>query len=156
MKNKSSRLLALLLTLAMVFPMVANCLPVGAESATDSGASSSTVQSPVASAAATWDFASDTQGDDFTFYNSGTSSFSVKDGMLVPSGTNGEMKAIAKSNIQDIKFVSVDIIPGASGLINAGLYVGASNVGNTADSIDALAFFGRVMVFWLERCTKPY
>ena len=140
MKNKTSRFLAWLLTLAMVLPMVANCLPMGAESTTDSGTSDSVVQGPVASAAATWDFASDTQKDDFTFYYSGTSSFSVKDGMLVSSGADGEMKVISNSDIQNIKFVSVDIIPGASGLINAGLYIGASNVANPADNIDALAF----------------
>ncbi|MBR5569318.1 MAG: metallophosphoesterase [Oscillospiraceae bacterium] len=73
-------------------------------------------------------------------YASGAASFSIKDGMLVPSGAEGELKAIAKTDAQDIKSVSVDIIPGPSGLINATLYIGASNAGNANDQIDALAF----------------
>ncbi len=121
----------MLLTLAMVLPMVSNGLDADAVSAT---------KKPVASAYEVWDFSSDTQAADFTFYQSGTSSFSVRDGMLVPSGAIGEMKAIAKMDTQNITFVSVDIIPGASGLINAGLYIGASDAADPSDKINALAF----------------
>jgi len=141
MKNKTSRWIALLLTLSMLLPMVLTGISVsGAEGKTASLAKSSEMQGPVALTADTWDFASDSQAESFSFYNSGTGSFSIKDGMLVPSAANGEMKAIANTDVEDIKFVSVDIIPGASGLINAGLYIGASDVADPADNINALAF----------------
>ena len=94
----------------------------------------------VASSYQTWDFSSTAQVEDFDLYTSSTASFSIQDGMLVPSAGVGELKAIAKTNAQDIKSVSVDIIPGPSGLINATLYIGASNAGHANDQIDALAF----------------
>ncbi len=88
----------------------------------------------------TWDFAENSQGHDFTYYQSGESSFSVKDGVLSPNGTIGEMKAILNADIENLKSVSVDIKPGASGLINGGLYIGATGIGNAQDEIDSLAF----------------
>jgi len=139
MKNRTSRFLALLLMLAMVFPMAVPMIPVSTAATTNS-AQSAAVQEPVAAAAKVWDFESADQAADFAFYQSADSSLSVKDGMLVPSGANGEMKVISNYSTQNIKFVSVDIIPGESGLINAGLYVGVSEAGNEADRIDALAF----------------
>ncbi len=129
------KIIALGLAVMMLLPMG---LPVGA--ITVSGAEKGAAQGPVALDAQVWDFAEDSQIADFSLYQSADSSFSVQNGMLVPSGASGEMKAIVDSDIQDIQYVSVDIIPGPSGLINGGLYIGASNAGNTADQIDAVAF----------------
>ena len=140
MKMKTSRILALLLTLAMLLPMGIYGARMDAKATTDSGIKNSAAQHPIALDYEVWDFSSDTQVTDFTFYQSGTSSFAIQNDMLVPSGADGEMKAIAKTDIQNVKFISVDIIPGASGVINAGLYLGASNAANPADNIDALTF----------------
>lgn len=135
MKNKVYRALSLLLVVAMLLPIGMIATPGKAAAATDTS-----TDAPVALAAEVWDFESADQVEDFSLYQSADSGFVVKDGMLVPSGSNGEMKAIANVNVPGMKYVSVDIIPGASGLINAGLYIGASDVGNNADQIDALAF----------------
>lgn len=93
----------------------------------------------------TADYPSDNQNqynfedlNDFTCYTSGSDSYSAIGNKLTPSGTNGDLKAILNEKISNVKSVSVDIIPGDSGLINAGIYVDADQVSNT--SIDALAF----------------
>ena len=85
-----------------------------------------------------WDFADASDAEDFTLYTNGTSRFSVSDGMLKPNGGNGEMKAIFNEDMANMASISVDIIPGASGLMNGGIYVGAKNVSAEQDKADAI------------------
>lgn len=85
---------------------------------------------PVITTTKTWNFADESQLADFSLYQSATSAFAVAGGMLKPTGTDGELKAILNQTPADYQSVSVDIIPGASGLINGGLYLGVSNAQN--------------------------
>lgn len=88
---------------------------------------------------AVWDFSDAQQAWDFLFYQSGTNGMSVADGTLGASGTNGENKVILDASLENIKEVSVDIIPGESGLINSGLYLGVTDAQSGQDQINALS-----------------
>lgn len=74
----------------------------------------------------------------FDFYSSSKGGFVIKDGKLSPTGEEGEFKAIYKNNGAQYSSVSVDIYPNADGEINAGLYIGATKVGDGVDKIKAL------------------
>lgn len=76
--------------------------------------------------------------DKFDFYHSSNGGFVVKDGRLVPSGEEGEFKAIYKDTNGKFTGISVDIYPGEDG-INSGIYIGASKVDHGVDKIKALA-----------------
>lgn len=92
---------------------------------------------------ATWDFSDNTEASDFKLFASADSSLSIANGALDASGANGEMKAVLNRAFESgiVKSVSVDIIPAsASGAVNAGIYVGASDAKNEAGKINALAF----------------
>ena len=131
MKTKQWRkLLALVLTLAMVLPMV---MPAVSVSAAETAA-------PTMVKTMTWDFENALQANDFSFYQSATSRYNITGGVLASDGLDGELKAIANNTPENIRSVSVNIIPGASGNINAGLYVGASNASNSANGIQAHVF----------------
>ena len=121
MKNKTTRFFAWVLILAMLLPMAVSVAPVSAEE---------TVKPDPISGVMAWDFSDAAQLADFSLYHSGTSSFILADGMLSPTGADGEMKAMLNADVRDIEYLSVDIIPGASGLINGGLYLGVSNAQN--------------------------
>ena len=145
---KLRKFLALLLTLAMVVPMAVPILPVSAEEATVEENPTETVPSTeeqteatgqTIPATKTWDFSDETQLADFTLYQSGTSAFTVADGMLRPNGTAGELKAILNQAPADYHSVSVDLIPGESGVIYAGLYFGASDATDAQDGINSQA-----------------
>ncbi len=129
MEHKTNRFFALLLILAMVLPMAVPFAAVGA---------AETVALDPVTGVMSWDFADESQLSDFVLYQSRTSSFAVTDGMLMPSGSDGEMKAMLNVDVQDIEYLSVDIIPGDT-VVNSGVYVGASNAGNADGQIDALA-----------------
>ena len=129
MKTTLKKSLALFLTLTMVLSLLTPVFPVLAAGSGE-----------VAENANAWDFSEASQLSDFALYQSSTSQFTVADGYLVPDGGNGQMKAMLKNTPEDIQSLSVDIYPGASGLINVGVYVGASNVANKADEINAEAF----------------
>ena len=139
----NKRILALLLAVTLAIPTGSGFV-VHADSTTNESATESITQNvkqeSVMSKAMKWDFTDVSQVSDFSLYQSGTNSFAIQDGVLTPNGTNGEMKAILNTTVDDMKSVSVDIIPGESGIINAGLYLEATNVGNAVDEIDALAF----------------
>ena len=141
MKTKMSKLLALLLALAMVLPMVTGIVPVSAEETT---AELPTVTVPVDSTTDTeaapsfyqCNFADESQLADFDLYQSGTSKFVVADGVLVADGTDGEQKAILKQD-GPIKSLSVNIMPGESGVIYGGVYFGANNAQAGQDQIQS-------------------
>jgi len=141
--REKSRLLALLLVFALVLPMAAPAVQVSAaETVTES--SVETAQTVAASAGmdetVVWDFSSQAQLSDFSMYQSATSRYAIIDGMLAPDGVDGELKAIVTQTPENLKSVSVDLIPGPSGLINAGLYFGASQAANGVDQIKAMVF----------------
>ncbi|MBR5570352.1 MAG: metallophosphoesterase [Oscillospiraceae bacterium] len=129
MKTTLKKSFAIFMTLAMVLSLLTPVFPV---LATESGEGTANANA--------WDFSEASQLSDFALYQSSTSQFTVADGYLVPDGTNGQMKALLKNTPQDIQSLAVDIYPGASGLINVGVYVGASNAANKADEINAEAF----------------
>ncbi len=120
-----SRFLALLLTLAMVLPMTVSMIPSEA--------------AETVACVNGWDFEDASQISDFSLYQSGSSKFSIADGVLSADGTDGEMKAMVNTPMQGLQSVSVDIIPGETGF-NVGIYVGASEAGNSVDQVNALAF----------------
>ena len=62
------------------------------------------------------------------------------DGKLVPTGEEGEFKAIYKDKDAKFSAVSVDIYPGENG-INSGIYLNVSTVDHGVDKIKALAVF---------------
>ena len=129
MNNITSRFFALLLTLAMVLSLAVPIVPVGA---------AGTVAPDPVSGVMSWDFSDESQLADFNLYQSATSGFVIQDGILRPTGSDGEMKAMVNAQLRDIEYLSVDIIPGQT-VVNSGVYVGAANAGNTAGQIDALA-----------------
>ena len=87
-KRLCSRALAVLLLMSMFVAIFAG-LSFPAKAETDSAAQTAATQGPVALAAETWDFESDDQAADFSFYQSGTSSISIVDGMpLILSPVN--------------------------------------------------------------------
>lgn len=124
------KLIALLLAFTMVIPAGSGFTVKATEGQTETKTNSNTMA---------WDFSDDTQNTDFTFYQDiSTSAFLIEDGTL-KAGGSGEMKAIINTDIENIKQVSVDIIPGELG-VSAGVYLGATDAGNTRDEINALAF----------------
>lgn len=123
--NVANKLLALLLAVAMVLPMFPAVAVRAAEAGEPTQIETVTVNDSTISRTAVWDFSAASQLADFSLYQSGTSTFTVSDGMLVPNGADGELKAILTNSLANVRSVSVDMIPGASGLINAGLYVGS-------------------------------
>ena len=136
------RMLALLLTVVMLVPsghgLIARANSKTAEEQTETttkDAERATIRKTMI-----WDFENESQLSDFSLYQSGTDGFTIQNGVLVPSGADGEMKAIVSADIENIKTVSVDVLPGKSGTINGALYVGSSNVGTAENEIDALAF----------------
>ena len=140
---KLHRLLALLLSLAMVLPMAIPMVPVSAEeTVVELPTETKTVETPAATLTETknWDFSDASQLADFSLYQSATSAFTVTDGVLVLNGTDGEVKAMLTDTPDTLQSVSVDILPGASGNIYGGLYFGASGAGNAVDEIKAQAF----------------
>ena len=50
------------------------------------------------------------------------------------------MKKLTFGTPEQLKSVSVNLIPGPSGVINAGLYVGASDAGAAVDGIESMVF----------------
>ena len=146
MKNKLCKLLALMLTLAMVLPMVMPAAQVLAEEIT---AELPTETVPAAPSVNTdglyertdvYDFQEASQADAFSFYQSAADTLSVADGILKPTGATGELKAVLKQTPANIKSVSVDLIPGQSGTINAGLVIGVSNASNNVDGLVGMLF----------------
>ena len=129
MKTNLKKIVALVLTLAMVLPTALPVLPVFA---TENEVNTDGVR--------VYDFSEESQLADFALYQSSNSGFTVADGYLVPDGTSGEMKALLQDTPGDIQSVSVDIYPGVSGLVNVGLYVGASDAAHAADQINARTF----------------
>ena len=129
MKNKTTRFFAWVLILAMLLPMAVSVAPVSAEE---------TVKPDPISGVMAWDFSDAAQLADFSLYHSGTSSFILADGMLSPTGADGEMKAMLNADVRDIEYLSVDIIPGDT-VVNSGVYVAASDAGDGEGQIDALA-----------------
>ena len=101
MTNKMSRLLALLLVLAMLLPSVLTVVPVRAEEAVTE-LPTETLPADTESDAETTpvfyqnNFVEESQLADFDLYQSGTSKFVVADGVLKADGTSGEQKAILK------------------------------------------------------------
>lgn len=83
-------------------------------------------------------FDEQTDSDKFDFFTSSNGGFVIKDGKLVPTGEEGEFKAIYKDNGAKFSSVSVDIYPGANGEINSGIYIGASKAADGVDKIKAL------------------
>lgn len=77
-------------------------------------------------------------GGRFDFYHSSKGGFAVQDSKLVPAGEEGEFKAVYRDGGNAIQAVSVDIYPGESGQINAGIYIGTSTVENGVDRIKGL------------------
>ncbi|MBQ6832714.1 MAG: metallophosphoesterase, partial [Oscillospiraceae bacterium] len=130
MKTNLSRLLALLMALVMVLPMAVPLTSAGA---------AETVEPDPISGVMCWDFSDASDLEDFTLYQSGSSGFTVNGGILMPSGDDGEMKAMVNAQFKDIEYLSVDIIP-MNTVVNSAVYLGASGVGNGAGEIDALAF----------------
>ena len=86
----------------------------------------------------TYPFDSDAELADFRLLSSGESGFKIVDGKLAATGTDGEYKAVLNDFDHKYWSVSVEIHPGQSGEINAGLYLGASGGGDSQDSIRAL------------------
>lgn len=86
----------------------------------------------------TVDFDDSGSADRFDFYTSSAGGFLVQNGKLVPGGEAGEFKAIYKDDGRKKRFVSVDILPDASGKIDAGLYIGVSTVAHGVDMIKGL------------------
>lgn len=84
------------------------------------------------------DFESAGCADKFDFYHSSNGGFVIQDGKLVPTGEEGEFKAIYKDNGAKFSSVSVDIYPNANGEINSGIYIGASKAADGVDKIKAL------------------
>ena len=82
----------------------------------------------------------DTNADSerFYFYHSSQGGLTVQDGKLVPTGEEGEFKAIYRDGGNTIQAVSVDIYPGESGQINSGIYIGTSTVEDGVDRIKGL------------------
>ena len=138
--EKASRMIAFLLTLTMILSMV---LParraVATETVTELPTESmtQTVTGEILASKESWNFADETQLAEFSLYQSAASSFTVVDGVLTPNGKNGELKALLKKQPENIKSVSVDILPGESGTIYGGLYFGASNAADAVDAISA-------------------
>ena len=141
MTNKMSRLLALLLVLAMLLPSVLTVVPVRAEEAVTE-LPTETLPADTESDAETTpvfyqnNFVEESQLADFDLYQSGTSKFVVADGVLKADGTDGEQKAILKQD-GPIKSLSVNILPGESGVIYGGVYFGAKNAQAGQDQIQS-------------------
>ena len=127
---KLHKLLALFLVVAMIVPMATSFVPVSAAETATKAAVADVLS---------WDFSNEAQLADFNLYQSGSSSFVVRDGMLKATGSDGEMKAMVNMPLEHVEYMSVDIIPGQTP-VNSGVYVGASNAENAAGQIDALAF----------------
>jgi len=132
------KLLAMLLSITMLVSMAVPMAVSAAEDATQTG--QVTAQAPCVERTMAWDFATATQLSDFALYQSATSRFIHADGTLASDGADGELKAILTNTPENLKSVSVNIIPGASGLINAGIYVGAANAANDVNAIQAMTF----------------
>ena len=141
---KFQKFFALLLTLAMVLPMVVSIIPANAEQSVveelPTETQEVTVGGELTSKTVQWDFEDISQLEDFSLYHSGANEFSVQNGMLVPNGTDGEMKAVLNMDLKNLQEVSVDIIPGEIGLLNGGLYIGATDAADERDQICAQAF----------------
>jgi len=141
MTNKMSRLLALFLVLAMLLPSVLTVVPVRAEEAVTE-LPTETLPADTESDAETTpvfyqnNFVEESQLADFDLYQSGTSKFVVADGVLKADGTDGEQKAILKQD-GPIKSLSVNILPGESGVIYGGVYFGAKNAQAGQDQIQS-------------------
>jgi len=169
MKNiKGHRLLALLISLAMLLPMVIPAsLVYATEETTEPPETTEATEATEATedaveevptetlpssgeqtvnagqtiaASKVWDFSDESQLSDFSLYQSADSAFTVVDGVLKPSGTGGEQKAILNTAPKGFHTVSVDLIPGESGVIYGGLYFGASNAANAQDAINSQVF----------------
>ncbi len=132
-----NRVLALVLTLAMLLPMA---MPVMAAASIPTQTQTVTKGGTTVSRTALWDFAAASQLADFSLYQSATSKLVHSDGKLIADGADGEMKALITNSLSNVRSVSVDIIPGSSGLVNAGLYVGAKNADSGVNAIEAMTF----------------
>ncbi len=143
--SKNGRLLAWLLVLAMVLPMVMPAATAFAAEDTEAAeAELPTATSPEDSSSGAeadpvfyqCNFIDESQLADFDLYQSGTSKFVVADGVLKADGTDGEQKAILKQD-GPIKSLSVNILPGESGVIYGGVYFGAKNAQAGQDQIQS-------------------
>ncbi len=88
-----------------------------------------------------WNFSDTADLDAFDVYTSGSSEFVVQDGVLFANGTDSEQKAILKEELSVVKTVSVNILPGESGSIYGGVYVGAKNAQAGQDQIQSMVVF---------------
>ncbi len=85
----------------------------------------------------TYSFTDVNELKDFALHTNASGKLNISDGKLVPVGT-GEFKAVLKGTNRKYSLISVDIYPGDSGVIDAGIYIGATEVGNGRDNIDAV------------------
>ena len=122
MKNYRHRMLSVVLVLAMLLAYV----PM------QSRAEMTTVVETI-------DFNSAADAQKLDLYKTSGTGFTVQNGQLVPTGANGEFKAMFPDNDHTIQSVSVELHPvGANGPIYGGLYIGASNPANGQDQINAI------------------
>ena len=139
---KLRKLMALLLVLAMVLPMAVPVLPVSAaeetttELPTEIITGDTSVEQTEESVFYQTNFSEEAVLADFDLYQSGSSKFTISNGELATDGTSGEQKAILKQGGK-IKSLSVDIIPGQSGVIYGGVYFGAKDAQNGQDAINS-------------------
>ncbi len=138
---KLRKLMALLLVLTMVLPMALPVMPVSAAEETTTELPTEIITDPVVEQAGDsvfyqTNFSDESVLADFDLYQSADSKFGISNGELVPDGTSGEQKAILKQGGK-IKSLSVDIIPGESGVIYGGVYFGAKDAQNGQDAINS-------------------
>ena len=139
--NIKSRLLALLLTLAMVLPMATPLPFVSAaeETVTELPTeviTETAVEETEESVFYQTNFSEEANLADFDLYQSGSGKFVLSDGQLTADSSSGEQKAILKQGGK-IKSMSVNIIPGESGVIYGGVYFGAKDAQNGQDQINS-------------------
>lgn len=95
-------------------------------------------QIPVNAQTVTYPFKDVSELNDFRLLNSsGKGGFAVEDGKLVAKVGEGEYKALVKATNRKYHQISMEIYPGESGKINAGVYLGASGANNQLDNITA-------------------
>ena len=132
--------LSLMLVLVMVLSLVLPAVPVLAAETTEELPTEIVTDSTVAETEESifyqTNFSEDAVLADFDLYQSGSSKFTISNGELAADGTDGEQKAILKQGGK-IKSLSVDIIPGESGVIYGGVYFGAKDAQNGQDAINS-------------------
>lgn len=87
----------------------------------------------------TYEFESLSDVKAFDYFSSTSGGYDIIDGQLSPTGVSGEFKAILNKDFKEYQSVSVDIYPEKKGVINAGLYLGASDVSDPVDGVKGVA-----------------